>query len=218
MKRLEDLLRKVVSRKDEKGEYSAGYWPVKVRNKLLELIPEYGSFLEIGCGEGLFLSDLRKHKPNLSLTGVDLWEEILNKAKARFSNDPGVKLVFGKGEKLPFADNTFDTAAAVNLLINIKGKAVANSIISELLRVTKPSGKVLFDLRNKRSPFLKVQYGLAKYYDTEIKVPLVTYKAEDFDSILGYNEKKVHTCGFPKGKYAPILVIEAVKKQAKQEQ
>jgi len=124
LKRLEDLLRKVVSRKDEKGEYSAGYWPVKVRNKLLELIPEYGSFLEIGCGEGLFLSDLRKHKPNLSLTGVDLWEEILNKAKARFSNDPGVKLVFGKGEKLPFADNTFDTAAAVNLLINIKGKAV----------------------------------------------------------------------------------------------
>jgi len=213
LKRLGDLLRKIVSRKEEKGEYSAGYWPVKVRNKLLEVIPEYGSFLEVGCGEGLFLSDLRKNKSNLSLTGVDLWEEILNKAKARFSNDPGVTLVLGKGEKLPFSDNTFDTVAAVNLLINIKDKAVADNIVSELLRVTKLNGKILFDLRNKRSPFLKVQYGLAKFYDTEIKVPLVTYKAEDFDGILGYNERKVYTCGFPKGKYAPILVIEAVKKQ-----
>ena len=212
MKRLGDLLRKMVSRKDEKGEYSAGYWPVKVRNKLLELIPDYGSFLEVGCGEGLFLSDLRKYKPNLNLTGIDLWEEILNKAKIRFSNDPGVKLVLGKGEKLPFPDNTFDSVAAVNLLINIKDKTVADNIVSELIRVVKPSGKILFDLRNKRSPFLKVQYGLAKFYDTEIKVPLVTYKAEDFDSVLGYNEKKVYTCGFPKGRYAPIVVVEVMKK------
>ena len=212
MKRLGDLHRKMVSRKDEKGEYSAGYWPVKVRNKLLELIPDYGSFLEVGCGEGLFLSDLRKYKPNLNLTGIDLWEEILNKAKIRFSNDPGVKLVLGKGEKLPFPDNTFDSVAAVNLLINIKDKTVADNIVSELIRVVKPSGKILFDLRNKRSPFLKVQYGLAKFYDTEIKVPLVTYKAEDFDSVLGYNEKKVYTCGFPKGRYAPIVVVEVMKK------
>ncbi|MFH1073950.1 MAG: class I SAM-dependent methyltransferase [Candidatus Firestonebacteria bacterium] len=212
MKRLGDLLRKIVSKKDEKGEYSAGYWPVKVRDKLLELLPEYGSFLEVGCGEGLFLSDLRKHKPNLSLTGVDLWEKILNKAVARFSNDTGIKLVLGKGEKLPFSDNTFDAAAAVNLLINIKDKTAADNIISELLRVVKPAGKILFDLRNKRSPFLKVQYGLAKFYDTEIKVPIITYREEAFDKILGYNDKKVHTCGFPKGRYAPIIVIEAVKK------
>lgn len=215
MKILGNLLRRLVSKKSEKGEYSAGYWPLKVRTKLVDLAPKTGTYLEVGCGEGLFLKDLRNSKPLLLLTGVDNWEEILNKSKERFKGDEKVKLLLSSGEKLPFADSSFDSASAVNLLINIKEKETVNSIIRELLRVVKPSGSIFFDIRNKRSPFLSLQYGLAKFYDPDIKVPLMRYNEEEFDVLIGGKvaRKSHYLTFFGRGnRFSPIIIIEIVKK------
>ncbi len=214
MKIIGNFLRRMVSRNGEKGEYSAGYWPGKVRSKLSSLAPKTGSYLEVGCGEGLFLKDLRIARPELFLTGADNWEEILRKAGERHKGDPNVRLFLSSGEKLPFGDSVFDAAAAVNLLINIKERVAAEGIVKELLRVVKSGGSIYFDIRNSASFFLSVQYGLARFYDPDIRVPLNRNAAGDFDHILEGTEIKRHCIGFTKraGRRAPIIIIEAKKK------
>jgi ubiquinone/menaquinone biosynthesis C-methylase UbiE len=208
-----NFLRKLVTKREEVGEYSSGYWPNKIREKVLKIISKKGKILEVGCGEGLFLDVLSKVSPDLEIVGVDNWDEILNKTKERLKERKNVSLIKADGTNLPFEDNTFDTVVCVNVLLNISDFETVSRILKEMLRVCKLDGKIFFDIRNKRSPIFKIQYKFVKYYDPDIKVPLNTYNIEDFNEIV--NIKNLHYIGFPKNKFAPIIIVEAMKRSVK---
>jgi phosphatidylethanolamine/phosphatidyl-N-methylethanolamine N-methyltransferase len=99
-----------------------------------------GRVLEVGVGTGLSLPDYKK---SLEIVGIDLSPDMLEKARERVA-DENLSNVTGLHEmdasKLKFADNSFDTVAAMYLITVVPDP---DSVMKELARVCKPGGQVL---------------------------------------------------------------------------
>jgi ubiquinone/menaquinone biosynthesis C-methylase UbiE len=68
--------------------------------------------IDIGCGTGLFLKSLAEDHAGLALTGLDLSEEMLSRARsaASFERSAAPTFVQGSVYEMPFADGAFDVA------------------------------------------------------------------------------------------------------------
>jgi SAM-dependent methyltransferase len=107
------------------------------------------SVLEAGCGTGRFTFAMAKagHR----VTGLDYSEAMLDVCRGRKAEDPAgerVELIEGDVFALPFADGMFDATLCMHVLMHLPGH---EDVLLELLRVTKPGGLVVFDIRNARS-------------------------------------------------------------------
>jgi SAM-dependent methyltransferase len=89
-----------------------------------------GRVLEIGAGTGLNLP----HYPD----GIDL---VLTEPDAPMARRIAAPVVPASAEALPFEDATFDTAVSTLVLCTVDDPARA---VSELARVLKPGGRLLF--------------------------------------------------------------------------
>lgn len=206
------------SRPDERGEYSSGYWQDAVRQEAFRLSDgQSGRLLEVGCGEGLFLSRIAKERPELNIYGVDVWKEILDRARERFDKDgiKNVRLECAEGKKMPFKDKSFDTIVCVNVLFNIPSEEMVMEVLCEISRVSKNGAKLILDIRNSLNPLLHVKYGLAKFYDATVrKLPLKMYSLRRARELLkrsGFEIAGRKEIGFPGKIFSPIIVIEAKK-------
>lgn len=176
-------LLRLTSRVGEKGEYSGGYLQGKIRKEVLALCRRVkGRALEIGCGEGLFLAQLAKENSELKVWGVDNDETRLKAAAARLR---GVDLSVQDAGKLSFKDEYFDAVICINVLFNMRSKDEVIKALSEMKRVCKRGGSVIFDIRNSNNPLLNLKYRLAAYYDDTLKgLPLKTYDIEEIEAVL----------------------------------
>jgi phosphatidylethanolamine/phosphatidyl-N-methylethanolamine N-methyltransferase len=99
-----------------------------------------GRVLEVGVGTGLSLPDYKK---SLEIVGIDLSPEMLEKAQERVSEE-GLNNVTGLHEMdasaLKFADNQFDTVAAMYVMTVVPDP---EKVMKELCRVCKPGGQVM---------------------------------------------------------------------------
>jgi len=100
------------------------------------------TLLEVGCGSGVLTRLLaRRMKEANSITAVDINRYFLREAQA-LAQKEGVGDVIefreGSAEALPFADNTFD----VSLSVTVMEECDAGCMIGEMVRVTKPGGRV----------------------------------------------------------------------------
>lgn len=114
------------------GLYS---WHLRVfMERMYELLAASNaqSVLDAGCGEGFVVDFLSAKDPTLRLTGLDLSEEAVAYASARF----GGKARFRTGSiyKLPFSDNSFDTILCSEVLEHLDDPARA---IKEMKRVAR---------------------------------------------------------------------------------
>lgn len=91
--------------------------------------------LDVGCGEGRFCRILQGL--GLKTTGLDPTRGLLDAARAR---DPVGDYVEGVGERLPFADTSFDLVVSYLSLIDIPDIRAA---IPEMARVARPGATVL---------------------------------------------------------------------------
>lgn len=212
-------LHKKLSKPVERGEYSAGFWQEAIREKVFSLCSDtQGRILEVGCGEGLFLSKIAQPRNNMVVFGVDLWWDILIKAKNRCLEQSldNVKIIQADAQTLPFKSDFFDRVVCINVFFNLPDENVLQSSLQEIARVTKSGGRVVFDMRNSMNPFLFLKYKLAKYYDETVKdLPLRTYRFKKVTSYIArYNFKVVNkiSIGFPWNRFAPIFIVEAQKK------
>lgn len=64
------------------------------------------SILDLGCGTGALLEQIRELNLAEELSGIDISAEMLKIAKSRLGNH--ATLILGDTEKLPFQDNSFD--------------------------------------------------------------------------------------------------------------
>ena len=219
IKKIYYWLHKRISRPEERGEYSSGHWQQVVRAEAFELCTrDEGNVLEVGCGEGLFLAKLAKEKRDLDIHGVDIWKDILDKAKNRFeeNNITNVKLHHCDASSLVFENNFFDVVVCINVFFNLPSKEMFHRSLQETSRVCKSGGKIILDIRNSMNPFLWVKYRLAKYYDETVKdLPLKMYRLKNVTSLLEQHNceivNKVYV-GFPRGAFAPVIIIEARKR------
>ena len=98
------------------------------------------SVLDIGFGTGILLKLLSRLNKNLKLSGIDISEEMLKKAKEKFADSPNVELGLGSARKLPFKDNAFEYVTCVH---SFHHHPDSEQSLKEMKRVTKPGGKVL---------------------------------------------------------------------------
>ncbi len=204
--------RDLVSQPGERRLSSAGYWQNQLRQNVLErLAKAEGRLLEIGCGEGLFLSQLSERNPQLRLFGIERESLVLSDAQRRLNKN--IRLVSSEALRLPFKDASFEWAVGVNLFICVESKEVLLEILRESARVLKPGAKLIIEFRNKSNIFLRLKYKWARYYDsTTQNHPLSTYYKEDVLRILadaGFSVSKIEKIDFPFKGLAAIFVIEA---------
>lgn len=117
-----------------------------------------GDTLEVAVGTGL---NLPLYPPGVSLTGVDLSDEMLEVARRRALGRE-VDLRRGEAHALPFPDESFDTVVCTYSLCNIPdvGRAIA-----EMRRVLRPAGAlVLVDhVRSNVRPVYWVQKAIEAF-------------------------------------------------------
>jgi len=104
---------------------------------LKKVLPNKGKGLEIGVGTGRFAAPLGIRY------GIDPSKKMLEIAKKR-----GVKVKLGHGEKLPFANATFDYVAIIITLCFAKDPV---KVLSEAKRVLKKNGKIIIGIIEKES-------------------------------------------------------------------
>lgn len=98
-----------------------------------------GSVLEIGAGTGLNLVHYPPAVTELTVTEPDeAMFKKLSKASTKAGRTP--KVVQAPAEKLPFPDNTFDTAVSTMVLCTVSDVAAT---LAEIRRVVRPGGKFI---------------------------------------------------------------------------
>jgi SAM-dependent methyltransferase len=97
--------------------------------------------LDVGCGPGTISSALAKLIPEGHVTGIDIYPDILVRAK-ELIEQAGIKNIdFQHGDinKLPFADDAFDITICHQVLTYLRSPSDA---LREMMRITKPGGIV----------------------------------------------------------------------------
>ena len=141
-------------------------------------------FIEIGVGTGRFAEALKIEY------GIDVSAGVLKFAKKR-----GITVIRGKGENLPFADNSF---GAVFIIVTICFLNNPLKVLEEAKRVLKNNGSIILGLILKESPWASfykkkgemggnVFYRVAKFYSfKELKaiIKKAELKIEDVRSTI----------------------------------
>lgn len=112
----------------------------KTYGVVLKIVKESHSknLLDVGCGTGKVLSELKKYNSKIKLSGIDLSENMLSIAKKNL--DDKVELKVGDSENLPWNDNTFDTILCTDSFHHYPNP---EKVIKEMKRVLKKEGKVI---------------------------------------------------------------------------
>lgn len=104
----------------------------RVAHELL-LESSSNSFLDIGCGDGIFEEFVEDKSKNIKGTGVDFSSTAIESAKNRdLKANFIIADVTGKG--IPLADNTFDAVVALDVL---EHQFAPQDLLKEMGRVTK---------------------------------------------------------------------------------
>jgi SAM-dependent methyltransferase len=122
--------------------HTAGYLGV-VRHLLEEAQLQPGeTVLEVGCGTGVLDRWLARHTGGANrVVGLDISPYLLREATAlvRKEDLEGViEFREGRAEALPFPDNSFDVAMSSTVIQRVD----ADQMLREMVRVTKPGGRV----------------------------------------------------------------------------
>ena len=183
-----------------------------VRNKAWELCQDYETILDVCCGNGLFfLHSKAKISEKRLIVGTDKSMELLREAKKIFQDNSieGISLIGGDAFQLPFKPETFDRVVCVNTLLNIASLDAIEALLAELMRICKPNGRLLVEIRNQSNPYIRLKYWM---HARRQKFPVRAYKVEDISDIFkrhAFHCTRIFPVGCPIEFIAKAFLIEA---------
>lgn len=116
-----------------------------------------GKYLDIACGSGNYTGAL--HKNGLLIEGIDVSEEMLNKARRKY---PTISWHNGDAKALPFKNNSFDGATCILATHHIKD---INAAFQEAYRVIGNGCFIIFTA----PPEQMENYWLREYFPKMIE-------------------------------------------------
>jgi len=112
--------------------------------------------LDVGCGDGTWLLEFIQWGADPStLCGIDLLPERLSRAKLRI---PQADIRPGCASELPWPDESFDLVTQFTVFTSILDPTLKETLASEMLRVLRPGGSILwfdFRLNNPSNPHVR---------------------------------------------------------------
>jgi ubiquinone/menaquinone biosynthesis C-methylase UbiE len=108
--------------------------------------------LEAGCGTGRFCTLLTQHHPQAEVIGIDLSVNALEIARRVGSKFGSSKLSIIRADLfcLPFSDCHFDVVFSEGVIsqFSMEGSPTYADALAEMVRITKPGGKVIISVVN----------------------------------------------------------------------
>jgi ubiquinone/menaquinone biosynthesis C-methylase UbiE len=125
------------------------YWQASTARVCGRLLRERGAFpltnasiADIGCGSGNWLLEfLQWGAMAANLHGVDLIDGRISEARGRL---PAADLHCGDASHLPWRDRSFDLVTQFTVFSSILDAKVRSAAASEMLRVLRPGGHILW--------------------------------------------------------------------------
>lgn len=103
------------------------------------------SVLDLGSGRGRFL--IEAASSGINITGLECYQKYIEDSY-RLAEERGVKIqvLQGFGEKLPFANESFDFVNMAEVIEHVQSPI---TVMSEVRRVLKPGGRVYLSVPNR---------------------------------------------------------------------
>jgi ubiquinone/menaquinone biosynthesis C-methylase UbiE len=105
--------------------------------KLLATMPTPKKILDYGCGQGRYITELRKIFPLADISGCDVSDKGMVIAG---TNNPGVSFIGMDSESIDCLDESFDLVISIEVLEHVGDVRKA---IQEIVRVLRPGGTAL---------------------------------------------------------------------------
>ena len=99
--------------------------------------------LDVACGTGRFLREVKANYPRLHVTGLDLSPHYLAVARRELAPWSRARFVEGAAEAMPFADAEFDVVTCIYLFHELPPR-IRRAAVAEIRRVLKPGGTLIF--------------------------------------------------------------------------
>lgn len=122
--------------------YPIEYWEDFLAWAASKITTKPRTVVDIGCGNGNLVECARRIHKNASIYGVDLSEESLRSARARFKQYKNIQFRVGTFEHLPFEDSSVDLVTCTEVLEHVFPETFNNSF-SEVSRILKKGGYYL---------------------------------------------------------------------------
>jgi ubiquinone/menaquinone biosynthesis C-methylase UbiE len=135
--------------------------------------------LDLACGSGAFLADLRAAFPRAAVVGLDLSRAYAEVARER----SGAPVVQAAAERLPLADESLDAVTCIYLFHELPPR-VRPLVAAEIARVLRPGGHLAFadSVQAADEPQLA---RLLEAFPAFFHEPYYeSYQAEDFDALF----------------------------------
>ena len=117
---------------------------------VLEHCPR-GAALDVGCGTGALAARLAG--AGYDVVGLDPSEGMLRVLEGRTSS---VRAVKGSATSIPFDEGRFDLVLSVAVMHHIAAADEVRRTLAEMVRVTRPGGRVLVWDHNPRNPYWRL--------------------------------------------------------------
>jgi 2-polyprenyl-3-methyl-5-hydroxy-6-metoxy-1,4-benzoquinol methylase len=155
------------------------YWIFKNRYGPLSQKFKPGKILDIGCGDGFFLSCLKDL--GWQVKGIEIDEK-----SAQFANQQGLNVFAGILEQANLPDNFFDVIRLSHTLEHVYNP---KETLKEIYRILKPNGSVIIKVPNFNSIALK-------FYPKGLEIPrhLFHFNIENLKKLLhdtGFHNIKI---------------------------
>jgi len=101
------------------------------------------TLLDVACGTGCFLRQVRLAYPAMRLKGLDLSRPYLDEARRQLKGLRGAELIEAPAERMPLAAASVDIATSTFLFHELPPQ-VRRAVTAEIARVLKPGGLLVF--------------------------------------------------------------------------
>jgi len=101
------------------------------------------ALLDLACGTGRFLREVKSNYPKLSVSALDLSPHYLELAREALAPWSGAAFLEAPAEAVPAPDSTFDVVTCIFLFHELPAKT-RRQVVAEMARVLRPGGAAIF--------------------------------------------------------------------------